>query len=93
MMVISLVLLGRVERALGLKGRRHYRFKLTLGLGHVPELQEMFRKAPNAFTIVEMETLGEKAGLVIECDLTRAERHAFKRLLMKLSADFRMLDD
>lgn len=93
MIVVALVLLGRAERALGLKGRRHYKFKVVLALEHVHDLQDTLRKAPNRFLIMEMETLGDRAGLVIDCELTMAERHAFKRLLMKLRADFKMLEE
>lgn len=93
LVVVSLVLLGRTERALGLKGRRHYRFKIVLGIDSVTELQETLRKGQNIFTIVEMETTGQRASMIIDCDLTRSERHGFKRLLMKLNADFKMLEE
>lgn len=91
--VMALVLLGRTERVLGLKGRRHYRFKVSLNMTSVAEFQEAIRAAPNRFTTVEMETLGDRAVMVIDCELTRTERHNFKKLLMKHSANFKMLDE
>ncbi|MDO9537404.1 MAG: MgtC/SapB family protein [Thermoplasmata archaeon] len=93
LVVISLILLGQVERTLGLKGRRHYKFKVTLDVVAIPEIQELLKKTPSKFNIVEMDTLGDKASIIIECELTRAERMSFKKYLMKLNANFRMLDE
>ncbi|MBA3046405.1 MAG: MgtC/SapB family protein [Candidatus Thermoplasmatota archaeon] len=93
LVVASLILLGKVERVLGLKGRRHFKFKIVMNMERVPELQDVLKKSQSKFNIIEMETLGEKWILTIECDLTRSERAGFKKILMKLNADFKMLDD
>jgi putative Mg2+ transporter-C (MgtC) family protein len=93
LIVLALVLLGRIERALGLKGRRHYKFRAIMELAAVAEFQDVTKNAPTRFNIVEMESLGEKVAIVIECDLSRSERLNFKKLLMKLGANFKMLDD
>ena len=93
LIVLSLVLLGRVERVLGLKGRRHFKFKAVMSLLAVAEFQDATKNASTRFNMVEMESLGEKVAIVIECDLTRSERQNFKKLLMKLGANFKLLDD
>ena len=93
MIVMSLILLGKAERLLGLKGRRHYKFSVSVDMEKVPELQDFLKRAHARFNIVEMETRGEKWTLVIECDLMRSERYNFKRVLMRLNADFKMLDE
>jgi putative Mg2+ transporter-C (MgtC) family protein len=90
--VLSLIILGKIERALGLKGRKHYEIKVIMDMQKVPELQEILKKAHNRFNITEMEVQGEKWVLVIECNLTRAEKQNFKKFLMKLNADFKVLD-
>ncbi|MFO7619226.1 MAG: MgtC/SapB family protein [Thermoplasmata archaeon] len=93
MIVLSLILLGKVERMLGLKGRTHYKFKVTMDMQGVPELQDALKKAQTRLNILEMQTLGDKWSLVIDGSMTRSERQSFKKLLMKLNADFKMLDD
>ena len=93
LIVLALVLLGRIERVLGLKGRRHYKFKAIMELAAVAEFQDATKNAPTRFSIVEMETVGDKVGIVIDCDLTRSERHNFKKLLMKTGANFKILDE
>ncbi len=92
MIVLSLILLGKVERLLGLKGRKHYEIKVIMDIQKVPELQEVLKRSQSRFNITEMEIQGDKWVLIIQCNLTRAEKQNFKKLLMKLNADFKVLD-
>ena len=93
MIVVSLVLLGKIERTLGLKGAKHYKIKIVMDMQQVPELQEFLKRSHHGkFNITEMETHGEKWALAIECNLTRAEKQNFKKLLMKLNANFKVLE-
>jgi putative Mg2+ transporter-C (MgtC) family protein len=93
LVVLSLILLGKAERALGLKGRRHHRFRAVMDLAAVAEFQEATKHASTKFNIIEMEAHNGKVSIVIECHLTRSERQSFKKLLMKLNANFKMLDE
>jgi len=93
LIVLSLVILGKVERILGLKGRRHYKFRAVMDLQAVAEFQEAVKNSPTKFNIVEMETAEAKVAIVIDCYLSRSERHKFKNLLMKLGANFTILED
>lgn len=90
--VMSLILLGKVERILGLKGRRHYKIRIIMSMERVPELQDILSKAHAKYNITEMETLGEKWALVVECNLTRGEKLNFKKLLMKMNAEFKVMN-
>ncbi len=93
LIVLSLVILGKVEKILGLKGRRPYKFRAVMDLQAVAEFQDAVKNSPTKFNIVEMETAADKVAIVIECHLSRSERHKFKSLLMKLGANFTILED
>ena len=93
LIVLSLVILGRVERLLGLKGRRHYKFRAVMELQAVAEFQNAVAGTPSKFNIVEMEKAGDRVAIVVDCHLSRSERHSFRKLLMKLNANFTTIED
>ncbi len=93
LIVLSLIVLGKVERILGLKGRRYYKFRALMDIAAVAEFQDTVRSSPTKFNIIEMERSAGRMAIIVDCYLSRSERHNFKKLLMKLDANFTILED
>jgi len=88
--VLSLVLLGRFEQMLGLKGRKKMLFTITMRSAVLDAFQEILKKKGQNVHIMELNGIGENMNMVLEGEFTRAEKHHFQRELAKLGGDFKI---
>jgi putative Mg2+ transporter-C (MgtC) family protein len=87
LIIISLMVLGKVERTLGLKGRRKYKITVTTGSDSLEMIQKMLLKSGKC-DIVEISGTGDHMKIVLDCELSRTEKARLNRALSKVSGDF-----
>jgi putative Mg2+ transporter-C (MgtC) family protein len=85
--IISLMLLGRVEFSLGLKGRKRYILTVSTSLNSLESIQQLIKKAGSRCNIVEIMGTGDKMAVKLECEFSRTEKARFNRALTKVSGD------
>jgi putative Mg2+ transporter-C (MgtC) family protein len=87
LVILSLVLLRRVERVLGLKGRRKYRYTVMLRKEALDTLQRMILRSGRC-DIVEIAGVSEGINVVIECELSRLEKVSLEKGISKIGNEF-----
>ena len=88
--VLSLVLLGRFEQMLGLKGRKKMLFTITMRSAVLDNFQEILRKKGANVHIIELNGIGDNMNMVLEGEFTRHEKMQFQKELAKLGGDFKI---
>ncbi len=85
--ILSLILLGKIERKLGLKGRKRYKLTITMDPDSLDTLHLILDKASRCH-IVEIGGSGEKMKVILDCEFSRKEKASFQKALSKLGGDF-----
>lgn len=85
--VLSLMVLGRVEFTLGLKGRRKYKLTITANAETLESVQKLLRPSGRCH-VAELTSAGNLIKLVMICELTRPEKIKFSKAITKMSGEF-----
>jgi len=89
--ILALMLLGKVEFSLGLKGRKTYTFSIELHPDSLASVQEIIKKAGTRCQIEEISGVEDNRVRVnLHCELTRNEKARLNRALSKLPGDFKI---
>ena len=91
--VVTMVFLGRIERTLGNKGKRRYKFRVSGPAVIVEQFQEMIYKSPSKFTILEIDSEDNEERVVVAGYLSRTEKRSFLKALRKLNCNYKLYDD
>ena len=93
LVVVALIFLGRIERSLGLKGKKRYKFRVSGPSSVVEQFQEMIYKSPTKFTIAEMDSDVSEDKVVVIAYLSRNEKRNLLRSLRKMGCNYKMYDE
>ncbi len=91
--VVTMVFLGRIERTLGNKGKKRYKFRVSGPSVIVEQFQDMIYKSPSKFTILEMDSVDNEERVVVAGYLSRIEKRSFLKALRKLNCNYKLYDD
>jgi len=89
MIILSLIVLGRTERILGLKGRKRYKLSVTMKTDALDTFHGIIKKTTRC-NIVEIAGAGEQMKVILDCELSRKEKASFQKALSKLGDDFKI---
>lgn len=85
--IISLLLLGKIEFSLGLKGRKRYILTVSTSIDSLESIQELIKRTGSRGNIIEIMGTGDKMQVKLECEFSRSEKARFNRALTKVSKD------